>query len=323
MGALYLPSPLIRSTFLQLSSKHPQRSTAAAICTLCFSQRPAAPQTTRIALGGSVVQRQVVPQIWQQRRNKSEEWAARQTKDPYTKAAKIAGMKSRAGWKLHELNHAHRLFRPGMTVVDLGYAPGSWTDVAVKSTSPNGRVLGVDIIPATPPNGASTIQGDFLDEAVQANIRRWLADPARGRTVASSSTSMMLRLNDMSTGGEGAGGKLGEDVGRDMVDVVISDMLMNVSGIRFKDHIGSMDLCVSALLFCIDVLKPGGTFVCKFYQGTHDKELEKGLKKVFRKVTREKPESSRPESREGYFVAIDMLGDVKKNDVLAVMPNLV
>ncbi|KUI74262.1 Ribosomal RNA large subunit methyltransferase E [Cytospora mali] len=125
-----------------------------------------------------------------------------------------------------------------------------------------------------------------------------------------------------------------EDAGR-MVDVVISDMsepwpqitgfssntlsnphrLMNTSGINFRDHAGSMDLCHAALTFASDTLKTGGHFICKFYQGAEDKVLQKLLQKMFKKVHREKPESSRSDSKEAYFVALLRRGDVTLADV--------
>ncbi|KAK8905658.1 hypothetical protein QC760_11256 [Botrytis cinerea] len=89
-----------------------------------------------------------------------------------------------------------------------------------------------------------------------------------------------------------------------MVHVVLSDMMMNTTGIKFSDHAGSMDLCNAALRFAFETLKPGGHFVCKFYQGAEDKELELKLRKMFAVVHREKPESSRSESKEAYFVAL-------------------
>jgi 21S rRNA (uridine2791-2'-O)-methyltransferase len=111
----------------------------------------------------------------------STRWKSRQTKDHFAREAKVAGLKSRAAYKLLELDSKHHIFRKGATVVDLGYAPGSWSQVAVSRTSPGGRVLGIDIIPAQPPRGASSIQGNFLSAEVQAEVRRYVRDPALGR----------------------------------------------------------------------------------------------------------------------------------------------
>ncbi|KAF8425665.1 FtsJ-like methyltransferase-domain-containing protein [Tirmania nivea] len=276
----------------------------------------------------------------------SKRWVARQVADPYTRAAKTEQLRSRAGFKLMQLNHTHKFLKPGMTVVDLGYAPGAWTEVAIQYTKPNSRVIGVDILPSVPPPGASTFQGNFLCEKVQHSLKLFLASAGRGR----SQKHFMDGHGYLEAEREEEGGRAGlhgirdDNVGKNTVDVVLSDMcepwplkvgqwvngikqpyvrLMNVSGLKTRDHVHSIDLCVSALLFCIDVLKPGGDFVCKYYSGGHDKEFETGLKRAFEKVTREKPESSRPESREGYFVAKMKKGSVTKEQVLAVMPNLV
>ncbi|KAF3101183.1 2' O-ribose methyltransferase, variant 2 [Orbilia oligospora] len=276
-----------------------------------------------------------------------------------------------------------------MTVVDLGFAPGSWSQVAVHQTHPNGRVVGIDLLPAQPPKGVSSIQGNFLSPGIQASIRRYLSDPNRGRARLSQSIEKpkipcleqymqstttteqreikikapILQLDDTASSGyiaqerrdslhdeeEEAQAAAEAAVGatrnkgpskvkdrskmtqeeREMntVDVVLSDMwepwpltsgfhmntvitpwvfskrLMNTSGVAVRDHAGSMELCTAALTFCVDVLKPGGSFVCKFYQGEDDGRLEQMLDRVFNKVTRMKPDASRPESKECYFVA--------------------
>ena len=101
----------------------------------------------------------------------STRWVARQTRDSYARDAKVAGLKSRAAWKLLEINEKHHLFRRGDTVVDLGYAPGSWSQVAVNRTQPEGRVVGIDVVPAQPPKGVSTLQGDFLSPRIREEVR--------------------------------------------------------------------------------------------------------------------------------------------------------
>jgi 21S rRNA (uridine2791-2'-O)-methyltransferase len=111
----------------------------------------------------------------------STRWKARQSRDSFAREAKTAGLKSRAAFKLLEINDKHRLFKRGDTVVDLGYAPGSWSQVAISKTQPGGRVVGIDIIPAQPPRGVSTIQGNFLSEEVREEVRRFVQDPGRGR----------------------------------------------------------------------------------------------------------------------------------------------
>lgn len=111
----------------------------------------------------------------------STRWKTRQASDPYAREAKVQGLKSRAAFKLLQIDEKYKIFRRGNTVVDLGYAPGSWSQVAISRTQPNGRVIGVDILPAQPPRGVSTVQGDFLSPEVQAEVRSYVLDPERGR----------------------------------------------------------------------------------------------------------------------------------------------
>ncbi|KAJ4142427.1 2' O-ribose methyltransferase [Fusarium falciforme] len=215
----------------------------------------------------------------------------------------------------------YRLFKNnGQTVVDLGYAPGSWSQVAVDRTRPHGRVIGIDLIPAQPPQGVATFQGDFLSPNVQEMVKNFILDthkrppplqheagPSASDEVEASEIDRPSYI-DMERHASSESGSLeasesGTSSQR-LVDVVLSDMLMNTSGNAFRDHAGSMDLCAAALQFASDTLKSGGHFVCKFYQGPEDKEFEKKLKTLFAKVFREKPESSRKESRESYFVGL-------------------
>ncbi|KUL88917.1 hypothetical protein ZTR_03609 [Talaromyces verruculosus] len=233
-----------------------------------------------------------------------------------------------------------------------GYAPGSWSQVAVTRTKPNGRVLGVDIIPAQPPKGVSTIQGNFLSPDIQEYVLEFVRDPNRGRPrlptppadeaghiTTDDDTTVLQSLTESSVV---AIDKSKEEHGKQKertVDVVLSDMsapwaqvkgfsnrslsnpyrrMMNTSGISFRDHAGSMDLCRAALQFSFNVLKFGGHFVCKFYQGPEDKVFEKQLKALFEKVHRLKPESSRSESREAFFVAMARKPNAARSDVLDI-----
>ncbi|KAL1881433.1 hypothetical protein VTK73DRAFT_3951 [Phialemonium thermophilum] len=290
----------------------------------------------------------------------SSRWVQRQAKDYLVRDAKVRGLKSRAAFKLLEIDDKYRLFKKGNVVVDLGYAPGSWSQVALDRTGRNGLVVGIDIIPAQPPKGVSTLQGNFLSPGVQDMVKQFLREHHRKRLQrhqpaaesnptrsAEASTTDPDDTDDHIKAIAADGGKLEEMTGPSsepadivldkpsyvdaeraaaaeeltsqselkgaaklgepewLVDVVLSDMLMNTSGNSFKDHAGSMDLCMAALTFASDALKPGGHFVCKFYQGSEDKAFEKKLKKMFKRVHREKPESSRQSSKEAYFVAID------------------
>ncbi|KAJ9483786.1 hypothetical protein VN97_g9608 [Penicillium thymicola] len=237
--------------------------------------------------------------IGQARYASSKRWQARQQKDQFTREAAVQGLKSRAAFKLLQIDEKYRIFKAGQTVVDLGYAPGSWSQVAASRTQPHGRVLGVDIIPAQPPKGVSTIQGNFLAPEIQTYIRDFLRSPDRGRPrqpdfLDDSSVSLLEPNSDTECTIEAEKTDMrGDKILERTVDVVLSDMMMNTSGVSFRDHAGSMDLCHAALRFSSDVLKAGGHFVCKFYQGAEDKELEQQLKEIFKKVHRLKPESSR------------------------------
>ncbi|KAI1389928.1 23S ribosomal RNA methyltransferase [Hypoxylon trugodes] len=274
-------------------------------------------------------------------------WKQRQGNDYYAREAKVQGLKSRAAFKLLEMDSKYKLFKRGQTIVDLGYAPGSWSQVAVERTKPNGRVVGIDIIPAQPPKGVSTIQGNFLSPSVQQLVKDYLVEFAQRNTPPLPSVESSGEIGNLITerpsyidaeraeSFEPDQGEPSEDDGK-LVDVVLSDMsapwiqttgfssnilsnpynrMMNTSGMSFRDHAGSMDLCLAALQFASDALKAGGHFVCKFYQGAEDNDLELKLKKMFTKVHREKPYSSRSESRESYFVALRRRGDVTLSDI--------
>ncbi|KAL4889732.1 23S ribosomal RNA methyltransferase [Aspergillus ambiguus] len=267
------------------------------------------------------------------RQSSSKRWQARQMKDRFTKEATVQGLKSRAAFKLLQIDTKFHIFQSGQTVVDLGYAPGSWSQVAVTRTQPNGRVLGVDIIPAQPPKGVSTIQGNFLDPAIQAYVREFLYDPGRGR--ARPTDEFYNSECDQTALGTNMPTNVKEE-GERTVDVVLSDMsapwhqtngfwkrslsdpyrMMNTSGVNFRDHARSMDLCRAALQFSFEVLREGGHFVCKFYQGAEDKALERQLKALFQKVHRLKPESSRNESKESFFIGLGRKENAEKDDVL-------
>ncbi|KAH6842515.1 FtsJ-like methyltransferase-domain-containing protein [Chaetomium sp. MPI-CAGE-AT-0009] len=289
----------------------------------------------------------------------SRQWKLRQSSDHFTRSAKVMGLKSRAAFKLYEMDTKYHLFHhgKGQVVVDLGYAPGSWSQVAVDRIGPNGTVLGIDIIPAQPPKGVSTIQGNFLSPGVQAMVKQVLLEGDKKRRAeraerrrrkegvvegevgeegdevadrpsyidlermaaheseaeggSTASPSSASPSPDESTHKEGEEKK----PNLRLVDVVLSDMMMNTSGIYFKDHAGSMDLCHAALTFASETLKPGGSFVCKFYQGAEDKAFETLLRGMFERVHREKPDSSRPDSREAFFVALKRIRKVTLEDL--------
>ncbi|KAL7929081.1 FtsJ-like methyltransferase domain-containing protein [Trichoderma chlorosporum] len=271
------------------------------------------------------------------------QWKQRQGRDAYVRHAKVQGLKSRAAFKLLEIDAKYKLFKRGQTVVDLGYAPGSWSQVAVDRTRPHGRVIGIDLIPAQPPQGVAAFQGDFLSPTVQKLVKEFIAQSHGNRPLKAGRNDVdeddVLPENSIidqpsyidrerhsaESASHPSSSTLDELASRNLVDVVLSDMsapweqvsryssrslsnpydrLMNTSGIASRDHAGSMNLCEAALHFASDTLKPGGHFVCKFYTGAMDKTLEQQLKVLFSEVYREKPESSRAESKEAYFVAL-------------------
>ncbi|CAF9909369.1 MAG: hypothetical protein GOMPHAMPRED_006728 [Gomphillus americanus] len=251
-----------------------------------------------------------------------------------------------------QLNEKYKLFKKGQTVVDLGYAPGSWSQVAHDRTSPNGRVIGIDILPVQPPKGVSTIQGNFLSPLVQQQVRDYVRNGDSGRSYPATEKLMTTAENeengtkhmteeDLITVEKSIlEPEMAQEQEDKVVDVVLSDMsapwdqttgfwkrslsdpyrrMMNTSGVNFRDHIGSMELCEAALDFAYETLKPGGSFVCKFFQGAEDKAFEKKLKALFAKVHREKPESSRSESRENFFVALRRKDGVSKGTVFTAV----
>ncbi|OQO11508.1 hypothetical protein B0A48_03235 [Cryoendolithus antarcticus] len=291
----------------------------------------------------------------------STRWLARQSNDPHTRASALQDLKSRAAFKLLEIDSRYHLFRPGQSVVDLGYAPGSWSQVARSKVGKGGKVVGIDIIPVQPPRGVSALQGDFLSEAVQARVRAFVrGEDADGRlgeagVEGGEALGMIERVRNVgdSTALDAIDHEEDESLSKGtrkrsareedaregrVVDVVLSDMcapwplststwinsvnrpyrrMMNTSGNPFRDHAGSMDLCLAALTFAHDCLVTGGHFLCKYYQGAEEKALETQLKKLFEKVHRVKPASSRKESREAYFVALRRKAGVSKEHVFS------
>ena len=195
----------------------------------------------------------------------SQRWLTRQLNDPYVKAAKERGLRSRAAFKLLEMDEKLHLLKAGMRVVDLGAAPGGWTQVAVQAVGPRGQVVGIDILPMDPIANVDFIQGDFTDDAVVEQLLGWLG-----------------------------GGRF---------DLIISDIAPNLSGIDSADQAGSMYLLELALDTVRKTLKPGANFAAKMFQGSGSDEYMKELRKHFEKVLIRKPAASRKESREVYIVA--------------------
>lgn len=199
------------------------------------------------------------------RSKSSRRWLEEHVNDPYVKQAQKDGYRSRATYKLIELNEKDKLIRPGMLIMDLGSAPGGWSQVAGRLVGHHGRVLATDILPMDSLENVDFIQGDFTEEAVFNQILEAL----NGRRP----------------------------------DLIISDMAPNISGIDAADQASSMYLVELALDLVRQVLKPNGNFVAKVFQGEGSDDYLKDLRSSFEKVLVRKPGASRPRSREVYVVA--------------------
>lgn len=199
------------------------------------------------------------------RKSSSGRWKQRQARDPYVRRAQAGGWRSRAAFKLMEIDEREHLLRRGTVVLDLGAAPGGWSQVAVQKVGPAGRVVAVDVLSMEPVEGAEFIQGDFLEEAVQEQI---LAALGPGKA-----------------------------------DLVISDMAPNISGNWSVDQPRAMTLVEAVFEGAGRFLKPGGTVLAKVFQGEGFEALVAGARGRFGTVRIRKPASSRAESREMYLVA--------------------
>ena len=199
------------------------------------------------------------------RSKSSKRWLKEHFNDVYVQRAQREGWRSRAVYKLQELDEKDRLFRPGMTVVDLGAAPGSWSQWATHRIGEKGHVYALDLLPVEPFAGITFIQGDFSEDEVYQQ----LLDALEGKAV----------------------------------DLVMSDMAPNLSGNTAVDIPRAMYLVELAVDFADQVLKPGGTFVAKVFQGEGFDNLIKGLRQQYDRVVVRKPKASRPRSREVYVVA--------------------
>jgi 23S rRNA (uridine2552-2'-O)-methyltransferase len=197
----------------------------------------------------------------------SKLWLERQLNDPYVARAKREGLRSRAAYKLAEIDDKFRFLKPGGKVVDLGAAPGGWSQIAAKrvgAAEGRGRVVGIDLLPMGPVSGVDFLQLDFLDETAPQALRDLLGGPA---------------------------------------DVVLSDMAANATGHRQTDHLKIVALIEIAAEFAREVLKPGGAFVAKVLQGGTEGALLAQLKRDFATVKHMKPAASRADSAELYLVA--------------------
>jgi 23S rRNA (uridine2552-2'-O)-methyltransferase len=195
----------------------------------------------------------------------SKKWLDEHVNDPYVKRAQADGYRSRASYKLIEINDKDKLIRSGDTVMDLGSAPGGWSQIVAPLVGEKGTVIASDILPMDSIVGVDFIQGDFTQDAVYEKILSTL---------------------------EGA-----------QADVVVSDMAPNISGVNAADQYGSIYLVELALDMARNVLKPGGSFCAKVFQGVGYEEYVKDVRQSFKTVLVRKPAASRPRSREVYIVA--------------------
>jgi 23S rRNA (uridine2552-2'-O)-methyltransferase len=198
----------------------------------------------------------------------SARWLSRQLNDPYVKRAKAEGYRSRAAYKLIELDERFAFLKGAKRVVDLGIAPGGWAQV-VRKQCPQAKVAGIDLLPVDPIEGVEIVQMDFMDDAAPDWLEGALGGPA---------------------------------------DLVLSDMAANTVGHQQTDHLRTMALVETAVDFAIAVLKPGGHFVAKSLAGGSDSALVGTLKANFRSVKHAKPPASRSGSSEWYVVAMDFKG---------------
>jgi len=199
------------------------------------------------------------------RSKSSQRWLQEHNSDQYVKRSQQEGYRSRASYKLIELDNKDRLFQPCMTVVDLGAAPGGWSQVAVKLVGNKGRVVASDILLMDSIAGVDFVQGDFTEESVLKEILDALGD--------------------------------------NLADLVISDMAPNMSGMRAVDQPKAMYLVELALELACQILKPDGDFVAKVFHGEGFDELLHQVRGRFQRVVTRKPDASRPRSREVYLVA--------------------
>ncbi|MFT6189363.1 MAG: 23S rRNA (uridine2552-2'-O)-methyltransferase [Oleispira sp.] len=199
------------------------------------------------------------------RSKSSNDWMDEHFNDHYVMKAKEEGYRSRACYKLMEIDDKDKLMKPGMTVVDLGSAPGGWSQVAAKRVGDHGLVVASDILPMDGIAGVTFLQGDFTEEAVFDELMRV--------------------------------------IGNRPVDLVISDMAPNMSGMSAVDQPSAMYLVELALDMARQVLKPGGNYAAKVFHGEGFDEYLKDMRSSFQKVVTRKPESSRARSREVYLVA--------------------
>ena len=213
------------------------------------------------------------------RKISSTRWLERQLNDPYVKRARADNYRSRAAYKLIELDERFGFLKGVRHIVDLGIAPGGWSQV-VRRQVPQSSIVGIDLLPTDPIDGVTILELDFMDDAAPERLRQELGGPA---------------------------------------DLVLSDMAANTVGHQQTDHLRTMGLVEAALDFACEVLRPGGAFVAKVLAGGADHELVAAMKRHFTTVKHAKPPASRKDSSEWYVVAQGFKGTVEHSVVLWVV----
>ena len=201
------------------------------------------------------------------RKVSSTRWLERQLNDPYVRRARAEGYRSRAAYKLLELDEKFGLLRGVKGVIDLGIAPGGWSQV-VRRRAPAAKIVGIDLLPTDPIDGVEILQMDFMDDAAPAALRAAL--------------------------------------GLDAADLVLSDMASNTVGHPQTDHLRTMALVEAGMTFAVEMLRPGGAYVAKVLAGGADHGLVAELKRHFSSVKHAKPPASRKDSSEWYVIATGM-----------------
>ena len=197
-------------------------------------------------------------------RVRGKNWMQEHVADAYVKRARNEGMRSRSAFKLEQMAERDRLFRPGMTVVDLGAAPGGWSQIAARRVAPGGRVIALDVVDMVSLPGVTFVRGDFRDQAAVEALER--------------------------------------ELGGRQADLVLSDMAPNLSGIGSLDQARSLELTELALEFALNHLKPQGNFLVKTFHGSGFDSFLRRMRRHFREVLTRKPEASRSRSSEVYLL---------------------
>jgi 23S rRNA (uridine2552-2'-O)-methyltransferase len=192
----------------------------------------------------------------------SKNWVNKQRRDTYVRQSKVDGYRARSAYKLIEIDEKFKIFKGGISVIDIGAAPGSWSQYVAK-TAKSGRLISIDLKEMEPIGNTVQIKGDFTEEIIQEEIKKHL---------------------------------------KDKIDVVISDMAVNTTGIKNIDSIQTGELCIQAMIFAKDQLKNNGYFISKIFMGGTFNEIVSEGKKYFKEVKVFKPKSSRKDSKESFII---------------------